>query len=196
MASITQKSLFCWEDIDELGDLKRLELVMRHIDDEKLMAKLEKERGLRGRREYPIRAMWNSLLAKEVFQHKSIESLRRELSRNAQLRQMCGFNPAYGERAVPKPWVYTRFLRKLMKYQDMIVEITVKLDRKLRRVLPGYGENLAMDGKAIQTHARYHRKEDRDRSLDGRRDIDADIGVKTYVVEREDGSRYKKEEAW
>ena len=42
MASITQKSLFCWEDIDELGDLKRLELVMRHIDDEKLMAKLEK----------------------------------------------------------------------------------------------------------------------------------------------------------
>jgi hypothetical protein len=196
MASITQKSLFCWEDIDELGDLKRLELVMRHIDDENLMAKLEKERGLRGRREYPIRAMWNSLLAKEVFQHKSIESLRRELSRNAQLRQMCGFNPAYGERAVPKPWVYTRFLRKLMKYQDMIVEITVKLDRKLRRVLPGYGENLAMDGKAIQTHARYHRKEDRDRSLDGRRDIDADIGVKTYVVEREDGSRYKKEEAW
>lgn len=139
MASMAQKPLFCWEDINELGDLKRLQLVMTYIDDEELMVELEKERGLRGRRDYPIRAIWNSLLAKEVFQHKSIESLRRELSRNAQLRQMCGFSLVYGDRAVPKPWVYTRFLRKLMKFQDMIDEIIVKLDRKLRGILPGCG---------------------------------------------------------
>ena len=132
--------------------------------------------------------MWNSLLAKEVFQHKSIESLRRELSRNAQLRQMCGFNPAYGERAVRSHGVY--------QVSEEVDEVSGHDRRDHReagpqagRVLPGYGENLAMDGKAIQTHARYHRKEDRDRSLDGRRDIDADIGVKTYVVEQEDGSR-------
>jgi hypothetical protein len=60
MASITQKTLSCWEDIDELGDLKRLKLVMDHIDDEELMAKLEEGRGLRGRRDYPVKAIWNS----------------------------------------------------------------------------------------------------------------------------------------
>lgn len=178
MASIAQKSLFCWEDIEELGDLKRLELVMSHIGDEELMVELEKERGLKGRRDYPIRAIWNSLLAKEVFQHKSIESLRRELRRNAQLRQVCGFDVVAGERAVAPAWVYSRFLKKLMKHKEMLVDICVELDRKLREVLPGYGKNLAMDGKAIQTHARYHGKGDRDRSRDGRRDTDADIDIR------------------
>ena len=45
------------------------------------MQTLEAARG-RGRDDYPVRAMWNSVLAGIVFQHPSIESLRRELSRN------------------------------------------------------------------------------------------------------------------
>jgi len=125
---------------------------MSHIGDEELMVELEKERGLKGRRDYPIRAIWNSLLAKEVFQHKSIESLRRELRRNAQLRQVCGFDVVAGERAVPPAWVYSRFLKKLMKHKEMLVDICVELDRKLREVLPGYGEEPG-DGREGHTDA-------------------------------------------
>lgn len=37
--------------------------------------------------------MWNAVIAGIVFQHKSIESLIRELLRNPKLFTICGFNP-------------------------------------------------------------------------------------------------------
>ena len=89
MAIISQLELFSWEDIEPLGDLERLRLVLEHLPDEALMAHLEKLRG-HGRDDYPVLAMWNSMLAGIVFQHPSIESLRRELSRNGQLLSICG----------------------------------------------------------------------------------------------------------
>ena len=89
MAIIAQMPLFSWEQIEELGDLDRLRLALDYMPDETLMGKLECNRG-RGRDDHPVRAMWNSVLAGIVFQHPSIESLRRELSRNGQLRYLCG----------------------------------------------------------------------------------------------------------
>jgi hypothetical protein len=78
MAIIPQKQLFKWDEIEELGDLERLKLVLDHMPDEELMAALEKHRG-KGRNDYPVRAIWNSIIAGVVFQHDSTESLRREL---------------------------------------------------------------------------------------------------------------------
>ncbi|HAP32718.1 MAG TPA: DDE transposase, partial [Firmicutes bacterium] len=66
------------------------------------------------------RAVWNSVLAGVVYQHPSIESLRRELRRNAQLRELCGFDLWHGERAVPLSYVYSRFCRKLMGCQEEV----------------------------------------------------------------------------
>jgi hypothetical protein len=97
MAILAQPLLFGWEEIEILGDLSRLDLVLRNLPDEELMQTLERKRG-QGRDDYPIRAMWNSLLAGIVFQHSSAESLRRELLRNAQLRLICGFDPCRGEK--------------------------------------------------------------------------------------------------
>ena len=91
-----------WNEIENLGDLERLHLVLEYIPDEKLMRILETERG-NGRDDYPIRAMWNFILAGVVFEHVSTESLRRELSRNGQLRHMCGFRT---EKEVPKAYIY------------------------------------------------------------------------------------------
>ncbi|MFS8630447.1 MAG: hypothetical protein LOD92_04685 [Bacillales bacterium] len=45
MAIIPQLSLFAWEEIEELGDLERLRLVLEHMPDEHLMQKLEQKRG-------------------------------------------------------------------------------------------------------------------------------------------------------
>ena len=72
------------------------------------MQTLEKNRN-KGRNEYPIRAMWNSVLAGIVFGHESIESLRRELSRNGELRDLCGFDPFAGGGAVPPSYAYSPF---------------------------------------------------------------------------------------
>jgi hypothetical protein len=89
------------------------------MPDEELMKKLEKQRG-RGRDDYPVRAIWNSILAGVVYEHKSIASLRRELKRNGQLRQVCGFDILGGIKAVPSQCAYTRFLRKLIKQRQEV----------------------------------------------------------------------------
>jgi hypothetical protein len=91
------------------------------------MQKLEQERG-KGRDDYPIRAVWNSLLAGIVYLHPSIESLRRELGRNGQLREICGFDLCLVERAVPPAYVYIRFCRKLMHHIDEVEGVFSRLE--------------------------------------------------------------------
>ena len=147
MAIIPQISLFEWSEIEELGDLERLKLVIEHMPDESLMRKLEDERK-NGRDDYPVRAVWNTILAGVVFQHESVESLRLELSRNGQLRFICGLYGA-GDKAVPPEWVYTRFFKKLFKHEEEINKIFEGLVEELRILLPGFGKDLAIDSKAI-----------------------------------------------
>jgi len=155
------------------------------------MQNLKYERG-KGRDDYPIRAIWNSILAGVVFEHPSIESLRRELSRNAQLRFMCGFYGA-GEKAVPPNWVYTRFFKKLFAKKEEINNILEDLVRELYILLPGFGEDLAIDSKAINSFAN---RENKNPDPDGRRDTDANYGRKEYSGIREDGTAWSKVTKW
>lgn len=195
MAIIPQKRLFGWEEIDELGDLERLRLVLEYLPDERLMEVLEKDRG-RGRDDYPVRAVWNSILAGIVFQHESVESLRRELERNAQLRQLCGFDPLKGQKAVPPPYAYTRFLKSLFPCQSLIDDIFDQLVDELREILPNFGQNLSIDSKAVDSHSRSRKKVEEPKTEDGRRELDADFGKKTYKGERKDGSLWEKVKIW
>ena len=66
MATIAQPFLFSWKEIDAASDLDRLSLVLNVLPDEKLVLYLEQRRG-KGRDDYPVRAMWNALLAGVVF---------------------------------------------------------------------------------------------------------------------------------
>jgi hypothetical protein len=182
--------LFSWEDVDALGDLERLELVLRYMPDEELMVHLEGLR-YRGRDDYPVRAMWNSVLAGIVYQHESIEGLRRELLRNGQLRQVCGFDPARGLAAVPPAWVYSRFLQRLLGCAALIEGIFDRLVEALRGCLLEFGQRLAVDGKALPSHARR-----KGTPGDGRRDADADFGTKTYRGQRSDGTVWEKVKRW
>jgi hypothetical protein len=187
MAIIPQMSLFTWKEIDELGDLERLRLVLEYMPDEELMVTLEKKRG-RGRDDYPIRAMWNSVLAGVVFQHDNIEKLRRELSRNGQLREMCGFT---GQ--VPPSWVYTRFLKTLIEQEALIDKMFETLVNQLSEVLPNFGKHLAIDSKAIASFAKHKNKNETE---DGRRDLDADYSQKTYSGVTKDGKLWQKIVKW
>lgn len=151
------------------------------------MKRLEQNRG-HGRNDYPVRAMWNSVLAGIVYQHDNVEKLRRELARNGQLREMCGFN---GQ--VPPPWVYTRFLKTLMEYESLIDGMFDKLVNHLSEVLPDFGKHLAMDSKATDSYAEHKNKNE---VADGRRDIDADYGKKKYCGIHEDGKPWEKIVKW
>ena len=187
MAIIPQLRLFGWKEIEELKDLERLRLVLEYMPDEELMKKLERERK-NGRDDYPVRAMWNSVLAGIVFQHATIESLRRELSRNGQLREMCGFAGK-----VPPAWSYTRFLKKLLKHEKQIDAIFDRLVKELSEILPDFGKQLAIDSKAIASFAKGKNQK---QTADGRRDTDADYGRKEYRGVREDGTVWEKVVKW
>jgi hypothetical protein len=191
MARILQQELFSWQEVNELGDLERLKLVIDHLPDEELMEHLEWERR-NGRDDYPVRAVWNSMLAGVVYEHDSVASLCRELLRNAQLRQLCGFDVAKGDGAVPPAWVYTRFMGTLMAHQELIDGIFDRLVDSLGELLPEFGRHLGADSKPIWSHARRRGQGERD----GRRELDADWGMKTYRGERADGTLWEKVMKW
>ena len=195
MAIIYKRSLFSWKDVEVLGDLERFKLVIENIPDEEFIRQLERKRK-RGRNDYPVRAIWNALLAGVVFQHKSIESLRRELLRNAQLRELCGFDVLPGMVIVPTSWAFSRFLRLVLKYDFEIESIFTKLVISLSELLPNLGKRLALDSKAIKSFANPRNESERERKPDGRRDVDADIGVKTYRGLNEDGNTWEKFKSW
>lgn len=189
MASIAQMRLFRWNQIDASSDLQRLRLVLEAMPDEELMRTLEGER--KGRRDdYPIRAVWNSLLAGVIYGHAGVESLRRELLRNRELLEVCGFDPVLGARAVPPSWVYTRLVKKLCRHLDLVERMVEQLVDALAKELPELGRRLAVDSKAIRSHAR-GRKDPGESA-----DPEADWGVRTYGEKREDGSVVERVKKW
>ena len=191
MAIIPQK-LFGWNDVEELGDLERLVLILETLPDEKLVKEMEQKR-FRGRNDYPVRAVWNSILAGIIYQHPTTASLRRELQRNAQLRQVCGFDLWRGIKAVPTDSAYSRFLMRLMEnYSSFVDNMFDELIKMLTDLLPDFGESLAIDGKALQSFA--NRKSNKE--PDGRRDTDGDWSKKSYRGIRKDGTPWEKLISW
>ena len=195
MAIIPQPYLFSWTDVEAASDLDRLRLVLLALPDEELVAFLEQRRG-KGRDDYPIRPVWNALLAGVVFGHQSAASLLRELRRNGELRKLCGFNPLLGACALPTDDAFGYFLALVIKHQEKAGDIFDRLVEELGRVLPSLGKKLAVDSKAISSFGKPVRDEQVREEGDGRRENDADWGVKTYRGERADGTVWEKVVRW
>ena len=79
--------------------------------------------------------------------------MRRELSRNGQLRHLIGLS-----NKVPTPSAYSRFLKKLMEleHREYIQKIFDNLVNMLRVLLDNFGEDLAIDGKPIESFGNPH----------------------------------------
>jgi len=181
-----QKSLFSWKQVDLSPELLRLKRVLDVIPDGHIIAALESLRGLRGRNAYPVRPVWNALLAGIVFQHPTVESLLRELARNAELRQVCGFNPALCSGAVPSTSAMSRFVKNVLRLQPLIEEMFGSLVASLAEALPDLGTHLAFDGKALPSHST-----GRENAISGQTsDPDADWGSKG------DGSASSTRRGW
>jgi hypothetical protein len=195
MATIPQPFLFSWKEIDEASDLDRLRLVLDALPDEALVSFLEQRRG-RGRDDYPIRPMWNAVIAGIVFQHPCAAALLRELRRNGELRQLCGFNPFGGAMSAPSDDAMERFLKLIVDYQEMLTDIFHRLIDELKKELPDLGAKTAVDSKAIPSFGNPVRDEEKLAESDGRRDTDADWGTKTYKGTRKDGTTWEKVTQW
>lgn len=199
MYIISQTSLFDNEELEILGDLERLKLAIENMPDEKIIEKLRKIRK-NGRNDWPVEVMWNTFIASFVFNHRSVNDLLRELSRNSQLRQICGLKPvffkqkdeAYKMEIVPSEAAYSRFLANLIKCEKEMEETFNNLVDYMYENLEGFGEDLAGDGKAIQSYATSNGK-----GRDRRSDKEANWGVKKYTESTNDkGEKVVKKTSW
>jgi hypothetical protein len=181
MGTIAQGSLFSWKDVERSPEILRLRAILDVLPDQDLIVALIRER--KGKRnDYPLEALWNSVIAMVVFGHDGPAALIRELKRNVELREVCGFEVAEGEGAVPPEWVYTRFFGKLMAHGDLLEKLFETLVERVRVVLPDFGQHLAIDGKALSSWSE--------------KDPDGAWGKKTYRGVGKDGKPWEKVTKW
>ena len=190
---ISQISFADYGCIEILGDLERFLLALLGMNDEALMLRLEARRG-RGRNDYPVRVMWNLIIAMKVFGHRTVESFRRELSRNSQLRSICGLED-FGSKKhlVPPARVFTGFLKLLAEEQAAIDEIFDSMVLELAEKLPEFGKDAAGDGKYLDSYAKRQSKDPNPDAGD-RAEGDAQWGVKEYHYEDKNGNPQVKKE--
>jgi hypothetical protein len=143
----------------------RIASVLDALPDEALVRSLEASRKKK-RDDYPLRALWRSAVAGILCGHGKISELLRELARNAELREICGFYEVQGQSLVPPEWVYSRFFKKLAERQNLIEEMFDNLLRDVAALLPDFGKHLAVDSKALPVR--------------GKRADGADTGTKQY----------------
>ena len=187
MNTISQKTIFDYIEIEELGDLARLKLCLENVADEELCKYLENQRG-NGRDDFPVRVMLNLVYAMKIFGHRSVESFRRELSRNSQLRKVCGLKDEdykyLGKRKslIPKARVFTGFFKSLVKAQEELDKIFENDVKYMYDNLEGFGEDCALDGKLLDSYAKKDNKKatNDENKKDYRRDNDASWTCKTY----------------
>jgi len=191
VATILQRQVFSWKEVEASSDLDRLRLVLEALPDEDLVSLLEHKRG-KGRDDFPIRACFNAVVAGIVFQHPSAESLLRELRRNGELRALCGFAIFGGAEAVPSSWAMSRFFTTLIDNRVHIDEMFQQLVGRLCVLLPDFGEHLAFDGKAVSSWSSGRS----DRETGKTSDPDAAWGVKTYRGTKANGTSWQKVTSW
>lgn len=195
MNNISQISIFDYSEIEILGDLERLKLFFENIDDKKLCEAIENERK-NGRNDYPVRTMLNLVYAMKIFGHRSVESFRRELSRNSQLRIACGLSEGKfkycGDRKhlVPPARVFTGFLKSLRKHIKEIDEINEELIKFMYENLEGFGKDCAIDGKYLDSYANKFHKSKSKKEDDERAEHEAESSCKTYYMK--DGTSKKE----
>jgi hypothetical protein len=185
--------MFDYAELEVLGDLERLILVFDGINDEDFVHKLEIKRG-HGRNDYPIRVIWNCILAMFVFSHESVEKLRRELSRNSQMRRIVGLDNCGRKRhLVPPAGVFSRFTKMIENEFSDLETLFKSLVGELTDLLPQFGRNMAGDGKFFDSYAKSEKKDGCD-STDARGEHDAKWAVKEYHYQDKDGNQKVKKE--
>lgn len=188
MNSISQISIFDYTEIENLGDLEKLKMFLENIDDNELCKILEEERG-NGRNDYPIRTMLNLIYAMKIFGHRSVESFRRELARNSQLRIVCGLSEGEykyckdRKHLVPPARVFTGIFKSLEKHTNEIQKINEEIIKFMYEELEDFGKDDAVDGKYLDSYANQFHKSKATKEDDGRAEHEATSSCKTYYME-------------
>lgn len=145
---IIQSPLFDFEALIAEKSNDRLVMVLEALDAEKLLLRLERERWT-GRKGYSRRGMWSALIAGLLHQCRSLAEVVRLLERDKDTRTVCGFSQG----AIPSEDALGRFLKKLVRHQELLEECFADLVERLRQLVPGFGRKLAADSTDIKAYS-------------------------------------------
>ena len=154
--------------------------ILDGIDDINLLEALKPppaKHGRTGRPPFPVRAMWRGWLCKYLLNIPYNVVLIEYLESDRRLREVCGFDDT-----VPAAPTWSRFHSRLSEFQSMVDDILDILTTKLKELLPGLGESVAIDSTSVESFANPNRKHVRDH--------DAKWGVKHSAKAKEDGTEY------
>ncbi len=129
----------------------------------------------------------NIYWSRRILQHRTMAQMLRELSRNSQLRKVCGIQ----NDEIPSKYVMTRFMKKLKKHKNLVKEIFYIQRNELAEIREDFGTNIGVDGKYLDSYAK---KENKNKKEDGRRDTEAKYGIKEkYYKDGKGNEKIKKE---
>ena len=147
-----------------------------------LVAELEATRWT-GRPGYPIRALVGVALVKSMYALPTWSRTVRLVSEHAGLRDVLG--------AVPSQWACYRFTAKLREHSEALAACLDRVTAGLHKLMPGMGENVALDGSDLPAYAngqRYVTKNGPERERFS--DPDASWGHRSAVSTRKGGGFY------
>ena len=172
-----QPPLLPFNDFFKLDRSDRLVLVLEAINAEKLMRATEEDSPA-GPKGYPARVLWSCLMTGVVYRIPTVAELIRHLKTNPYLRMVCGIQ---SQDDVPSASTLSRFLRRLVKHQELLEECIDDLVRRFAALASGFGESVAVDSTDIHAYSRGKKQ--------GASDPDASWGVKGSKEGRSKGRK-------
>ena len=101
-----------------------------------------------GRPGYLLESLLKGVLAGYYLGLKSTAHIVRRLQEDTILAVTCGFDP----RDIPHRSTFSRFKKKLSRYQDLVDQCLNQMTSELRVLLPGFGEVVAVDSTPVRSH--------------------------------------------
>ena len=150
---------------------------MAILDDSALIERLQEYRHT-GRPGWSLRPLWSAYLASFYLDLPHTNALIRRLEDDSALREVCDFDEPYG---LPCRRTFNRFIRRLADHNDLVADCFHSLTDQLRELLPGFGEEVAIDGTAVRSHS----NPDKTSKVTGLPNPDAAWGVKHSVRSKE-----------
>lgn len=176
-----------FEDLPRNGESRVLEVAFEHLRDDKLVSALEQTNWTGRPPRYPAKVLWRTIVAKQMLGIETFAGLRRELDveKNPFVARLCGI---WSKDEIPKKWTYSRFLRKLIRFEGLVRECVARMVEALQAEIPGFGRVVAVDATPIHAWSNPRKKrgprfdQDARRGVKGKEDEDKWFGYKAHLI--------------
>ena len=122
------------------------------LDDAALIDRLQAYRPT-GRPGWPLPALWHAYLASFFLDLPHTNALIRRLEDDPALQAVCGF-----DRELPTRRTFNRFIRRLAEHTDLVAGCFHALTDQFRELLPGFGDEIAIDATAVRSYSNGNKK--------------------------------------